>query len=76
MLKDNSIEDRLFLVEIVNLFFFQIKNKYLKGKQKKCLNDFFKEIIDNKMVMLYNTKTEYLSVNFKKSNKLTITLSK
>ena len=76
LLKDNSIEDRLFLVEIVNLFFFQIKNKYLKGKQKKCLNDFFKEIIDNKRVVLYNTKTEYLSVNLKKSNKLTITLSK
>ena len=76
LLKDNSIEDRLFLVEIVNLFFFQIKNKYLKGKQKKCLNDFFKKSIDNKKVVLYNTKTEYLSVNLKNSNKLIITLSK
>ena len=76
LLKDNSIEERLFLVEIVNLFFFQIKNKYLKGKQKKCLNDFFKITLDSKRVVLYNTKTEYLSVNLKNSNKLTITLSK
>lgn len=76
LLKDNSIEDCLFLVEIVNLFFFQIKNKYLKGKQKKCLNDFFIKSLDNKKVVLYNTKTEYLSVDFKKTNKLTITLSK
>lgn len=76
LLKDNSIEDRLFLVEIVNLFFFQIKNKYLKGKQKKCLNNFFIKSLDNKKVVLYNTKTEYLSVDFKKTNKLTITLSK
>lgn len=76
LLKDNSIEDCLFLVEIVNLFFFQNKNKYLKGKQKKCLNDFFKKSLDSKRVVLYNTKTEYLSVNLKNSNKLTITLSK
>ena len=76
LLKDNSIEDRLFLVEIVNLFFFQIKNKYLKGKQKRCLNDFFIKSLDNKKVVLYNTKTEYLSVDLKNSNKLIITLSK
>ena len=76
LLKDNSIEDRLFLVEILNLFLFQIKNKYLKGKQKKCLNDFFIKFLDNKKVVIYNTKTEYLSVDFKKTNKLTITLSK
>lgn len=69
LLEKDDGKNAFFMIEIVNQLFFSYRKKYLTGKQKKVLDDFFKKTVDKGKVVIYNTKTNYLEVNLNLSTK-------